>query len=374
MASYSQQVHLIVFSVYGPCRHQKPSVLMDSAARRSHASNTLREALHSLKSRQAFLMLVSLGSLACTAWNSFALPNPDRERQIAKFNAAVEAGAVSEVRAMLRSRNKFGLANAWKRGEPPLYLASEQGHAELVHLLLRAQADPDRGSIYDDASPLNAASAKGNAEIVRMLLAAGADSNAGCDFYMSPPLFDASEQGHAEVVRLLLEYRAERDQLGEYSMGTPLEAATAKGHVEVARLLLAGAEMDGAGLDTSTPLAVACRQGHMEIARLLLESGADTDLLSGDAGRDITTPLHEAVRQGHTEIARLLLEAGADTDLGPQLESWQGDDPTPLQSAAQSGDTEMMRLLLEACALKEPRKLEDPQAAVDPTGAKDPET
>ena len=163
---------------------------------------------------------VALAWLLVLAWiypwiSTFALPNPARDRQIAKFNAAVEAGSTPEVREMLRHRNSFGLANAYKVGEPPLYLAAEHGHADIVHMLLKARADKDRGSIHDGATPLKAAAGHGHAEIVSLLLAAGADSNgtsaADSDFYASSPLFDAADGGHSDVVRLLLEARADKD-------------------------------------------------------------------------------------------------------------------------------------------------------------------
>ena len=61
-------------------------------------------------------------------------------------------------------------------GSRPLMLASDRGHAEVVHLLLEAGAD--RNLANDDGdTALMLASKTGRIEVVRLLLDAGADRN-----------------------------------------------------------------------------------------------------------------------------------------------------------------------------------------------------
>ena len=62
-------------------------------------------------------------------------------------------------------------------GISPLYIASYQGHNDVVRVLLEAGADPNQLG-KDSTSPLYIASQEGYANIVEMLAERGADINA----------------------------------------------------------------------------------------------------------------------------------------------------------------------------------------------------
>jgi ankyrin repeat protein len=55
-----------------------------------------------------------------------------------------------------------------------LYLAANQGHAEVVKVLLEAGAKMNIGEPFGDETPLGAAIRKGHAEVVQILKEAGA--------------------------------------------------------------------------------------------------------------------------------------------------------------------------------------------------------
>lgn len=79
-----------------------------------------------------------------------------------------------------------------------LIINCENGHTEVVRLLLNAGADVHAG----DDFALREASENGHTEVVQLLLNAWADVHAKDDF----ALRYASALGHAEVVQLLLVY------------------------------------------------------------------------------------------------------------------------------------------------------------------------
>jgi len=87
-------------------------------------------------------------------------------------------------------------ANVHANNDRALWLASEQGYAEVVRVLLAAGADVHARN--DEA--LRNASMVGHAGVVQVLLAAGANVHADND----NALRWASTEGHVEVVQMLL--------------------------------------------------------------------------------------------------------------------------------------------------------------------------
>ena len=83
-------------------------------------------------------------------------------KDITKIQEAIQSGADVNV------RNKYGVT--------PLLMASQNGHAEVVKLLLAAKADVN-AAMTNGVTPLFIASEKGHTEIVKLLLAARADVN-----------------------------------------------------------------------------------------------------------------------------------------------------------------------------------------------------
>lgn len=85
-----------------------------------------------------------------------------------------------------------------------LFWASNQGHTEIVEILLEKGADVNEKD-YDDYTALISASEKGHTEVVRMLLEKGADVNAKTNDG-DTALIQASYYGHTEIVKLLKQY------------------------------------------------------------------------------------------------------------------------------------------------------------------------
>jgi hypothetical protein len=162
-------------------------------------------------------------------------------------------------------------------GEAELCYAASCGFTGVADYLITIWAQ-DVNAHYSWLTPLHAASGHGHAEVVHLLLRYDADVNirdrSGGRW---TPLLFASSLAHANVVQLLLEHGADVNAQTTAN-NTPLWIASFHGHVEVARLLLEhGADVHTQGHDNRTPYQVAIKYGHAEVAQLLLEHGAERD-------------------------------------------------------------------------------------------------
>ena len=124
----------------------------------------------------------------------------------------------------------------------PLFLASRNGHCDIVDALLRGGADVNK-AMDIGATPLFMASQLGHCDVVEALLRGGADVNKAKNDGVTP-LFMASQDGHCDVVEALV--RAGADLTLAWRGQTPLHSATRKGHTDVVRVLQAAAAA-GAG-------------------------------------------------------------------------------------------------------------------------------
>jgi ankyrin repeat protein len=178
-----------------------------------------------------------------------------------------------------------------------VYIAAEDGHADVLALLLEANANPSAARTDGGATPVYMAAWKGHADVLALLLEANADPSAATTDTGTTPVYMAAWKGHADVLALLLEANANPSAAETNSFGyTPLIVAAQQGKsLEVVRALLdAGADPRQASRDghwTSwlvpgwTPLTMAETNGHTAIATLL------TQYLKAAHGR---TPSHPA--------------------------------------------------------------------------------
>ncbi|KAL8278906.1 hypothetical protein RQP46_008777 [Phenoliferia psychrophenolica] len=146
----------------------------------------------------------------------------------------------------------------------PLYIASSQGHIEVVDRLLNAGAGVD--VTWDDGmTALHLASWEGTSEVVERLLKAGADPDSKLRLSEmdggDTPLHKASARGNYEVVEHLLKAGAAADSKTDGGE-TPLHQASTRGnHKVVERLLKAGAAADSKTDGGETPLHKASSEG-----------------------------------------------------------------------------------------------------------------
>lgn len=140
-----------------------------------------------------------------------------------------------------------GLISAFSPdGFTPLHLAAFFGQLETAHILLDLEAEPNVVSRNElQVMPLHSAAAGRHADIVRLLLAADADVNTK-QRHGFTPLHAAAQNGDVEMAEVLIDAGADRTARTDAG-GTPADMAEAAGHRIFAERLRSGSADAGGG-------------------------------------------------------------------------------------------------------------------------------
>ncbi|KAL6230238.1 hypothetical protein BDW75DRAFT_234563 [Aspergillus navahoensis] len=162
----------------------------------------------------------------------------------------------------------------WERTEDfsNLMLASYCGLCAIAKVLLEQGADVDSKDSRYSRTPLSWAAENGHEEVVRLLIQTGRDSQ-----YGQTPLSWAAQHGHWQVVMLLIDSeKVDVDSKDSMYGRTPLSWTAGNGHEEVVRLLIQTGRVDVDSKDSEygrTPLSWAAENGHEEVVSLLHQAG-----------------------------------------------------------------------------------------------------
>ena len=249
-----------------------------------------------------------------------------------------------------------------------LHIAARDGHAEIVQVLVDADADvnlqanggwPLGGKeVNESYTPLMYAAEKKHADVVRILLDADADVAIGTSEAAVPgektALHMAAGSGSVEIINLLLDAGAAIDEQDGFGRTPLVYAVLFQRRKAVEHLIIAGADVNLCTHRGETPLMRAAAYNLDEVVRLLLEAGASIDLQTSEPiglvdsnwGKNRfsilpigITALMFAVVDADVIVAHRLLAAGADITISNS----EGD--TALSLANRLGLTEILDLL-----------------------------
>ena len=257
---------------------------------------------------------------------------------------ASRVGDAAMVDYLLRAGANASLAHP--EGETPLQAASRAGSVQAVRLLLARGADVNAAEKFQNTTALMYAAAEGHAEVVDLLLEANADPN---------------KQGH--VTALTQRKNADHPTGGM----TALMFAARNGHEAVVRRLAAkGANLNLKNGDGASAAMIAIWNDRLDMAATLAELGADVNdgtLYVAVEMRDSTTdqfafdgsrrrPDHP---NKHTALSliELLLKKGADPNKhfagqfhSTSMPNSDRFDNTPFYRAALMTDAEALKVLI----------------------------
>lgn len=153
---------------------------------------------------------------------------------------AATKGDLDTVKRLLRSRR---LNVNWADSEfsrTPFYRACGHGRTSVVEYLLHHHPEMDVNlQNSEGATPLNIASQQGHPEVVKLLLEDPRVNPMLLDHRGRSPFFMACQNGRAEVVSLLLLDGRSNVNLLRRDRSTPIWFAAQNGHLPVVQLLLA---------------------------------------------------------------------------------------------------------------------------------------
>ncbi|XP_072713688.1 ankyrin repeat and SOCS box protein 3 isoform X1 [Ciconia boyciana] len=219
-----------------------------------------------------------------------------------------------------------------------LHLSAHHGSLGSVRVLLEAGADPNEVTT-EATTALFLAVENGHADIVKFLLQHGANVKGPHSWSGWNSLHQASFQGYTEIMKILLEKGASKECKDDFGI-TPLFVAAQYGKLESLRLLISyGADVNCQAKDRATPLLIAAQEGHAECVELLLSKGADPNLYCNEDNWQL--PIHAAAEMGHKEILELLIPV---TD---RICDKGKGKVSPVYSAVYGGNKECLEMLLK---------------------------
>ncbi|KAL8852190.1 MAG: hypothetical protein Q9221_002900 [Calogaya cf. arnoldii] len=220
------------------------------------------------------------------------------------------------------------LSPVWK----PLHIAVDQGHIDMVRLLLAQGADVETTTPKNSADPglrpLHIAVMNGSIAIVVYLLSQNANIEAECGLQKTPLIWAACRKD-PEIVRVLLDRGARADQLDIFRRTALHHAAREQRPANLRMIINAGADIMARDAKDGTALhlaAVCARANTTECMDILLDIQVDVDATD----RERRTALHIASSEGNSVAVEHLISQGASL-------SAEGSLGTPLHEAAAGG-------------------------------------
>ncbi|XP_017842823.2 E3 ubiquitin-protein ligase mind-bomb [Drosophila busckii] len=239
------------------------------------------------------------------------------------LQAASQNGHIEVIQVLLRHSVDVEIED--KDGDRAVHHAAFGDEATVIEILAKAGADLNARNKRRQTS-LHIAVNKGHLNVVKTLLTLNCHPSLQ-DSEGDTPLHDAISKEHDEMLSLLLDFGADIT-LNNNNGFNALHHAALKGNPSAMKILLTKTNrpwiVEEKKDDGYTALHLAALNNHVEIAELLVHMGkANMDRQNVN----LQTALHLAVERQHVQIVKLLVQDGADLNIPDK------DGDTPLHEA-----------------------------------------
>lgn len=245
-----------------------------------------------------------------------ALPYSTDDQSILQFAASMPD--YEQLRALLPYKM---LNHVWK-GKTALYIASRNGYAHHVSLLLNAGADPNI-ICEKGMTALHIAAKYGYPEIVSLLLAAGVNPNIlqkhSSDGVEATPIHLAVAEGHLNIVKQLVCNGAKCNLIMMPTVRSPLHLAAKFGYSNIVHYLLSsGANGQAEDARGQRPHEVGCdstffEHGYSICRNQPIDPNEIEKLIELDADMSHALLSYLNNSELHVEVFRLYLASGYES-------------------------------------------------------------
>jgi ankyrin repeat protein len=193
-----------------------------------------------------------------------------------------------------------------RRDWTPALVAARHGSAEIMRILMRANADITAKRHEDTMAHF--AALNSDAAVLAMLIDAGVPLNRK-NWHGEPPIFNAATNSNEQVMAMLLPQCGASILTRRFGSATIAHVAAANPNENVlAMLIAAGAKLTQVDSRKMCPIHVAARNPNPAVVRLLINAGVNVNALDGN-GRN---SLFKACLNPNEEVLDALLAAGAE--------------------------------------------------------------
>lgn len=217
----------------------------------------------------------------------------------------------------------------------PLKIAVENGHVDVLKVLIAAKCDINQRS-NSGSTALHHAARRGRDDCIEILLVAGANTDIQ-DSSGNTPLIYAAKHSQIWAMKKLLAAKCDVNKQNKEGRAALHYAAGSAMGVEL--LLKSGADPDIQDPAGNTPLIIAATEGFCNVISLLCDYKCDVNICNVEQQR---CAIHYVAMKGHVECVETLLYSGAHPDMPDK------DGSTPLWHAINRNQINIVKLLLRS--------------------------
>ncbi|XP_067660308.1 ankyrin repeat domain-containing protein 50-like [Haliotis asinina] len=247
-------------------------------------------------------------------------------------------GGDAEVVNYILSKDIVDINSIGYRKKTPVMIAGQNGHTEVVHLLVKHGANlylrDKRGN-----NVLHLACSEGHLDVVKYIMSLDTMNINRRGYERRTPVMLAGEGGHTEVVEFLVKHGVNLS-FRDNSRNNILHLACWEGHLNVVKYItsLDTVNFNSGGLVGKTPVILAGKRGHKDVVEFLVKHGASLSIRDNNHN----TILHPACWEGHLDVVKYIMSLHTmDIDSGGYRKR------TPVMLAGIGGHKELVEFLVK---------------------------